>query len=310
MAFPPPLFILAPPRSFTSVVNGVIGQHPEIMGMPELNVFQAEMIEEFWTGRRPDGGARSPFWHIMRHDGILRAVAQLYAGEQTIDSIEMAKRWLTVRFDKSAGEVYRELCEKVSPRILLDKSPAYARRRDYLDRIIKAFPDARFIHLIRHPRDQCASILKADGGELIAFFMGAVAKTDGQYFIDPQTQWRDAHRVIIEFLLTLPRKQWMRIKGEDFMNDIEGGAIEICEWLGISTAPEALEAMRHPENSPFASIGPANARLGNDPNYLNSPALRPTKIKTSNYSDPLKWRPDGGGFEEDVKKLASYFGYQ
>ena len=31
-----PLFILAPPRSYTSLFNAMIGQHPEAYGLPEL----------------------------------------------------------------------------------------------------------------------------------------------------------------------------------------------------------------------------------------------------------------------------------
>ncbi|MEM7741309.1 MAG: sulfotransferase [Pseudomonadota bacterium] len=309
MSHPAPLFILAPPRSFTSVLNGVIGQHPDILGMPELNLFQAETMQEFMTGIRGDGSRRSPFWHLMRHDGVLRAVAQLYAGEQTMDAVDMARRWLLARGDRATGEVYRELCERVSPRIMLDKSPAYARRRDYLDRIVESFPNARFIHLVRHPRGQCESILKAEGGQLVAFFMGAVADVDGRPVIDPQKLWLEAQRVITDFLLTLPVDRWRRVVGEEFMADIQGGAKELCAWLDLDADEKAIEAMTHPERSPFASLGPANARLGNDPNFLEQPALRPSNVKPQSLEGPLSWRPDGADFMPEVRRVAEAFGY-
>lgn len=308
-AYPPPLFILAPPRSYTSVVCGVIGQHPELFGMPELNLFQAPTVDEFWTGRRADGKLRSPFWRIMRHDGILRAIAELYAGEQTIDAVEMAKRWLIVRARKSTAEAHREICAKAGPQILLDKSPAYVRRAEYLRRILVAFPGARFIHLVRHPRGQCESVLKAENGRMTAFFMGAIDRSGAEPVIDPQTVWRDAHFEILRFLSELPRERWMRVIGEDFMNDISGGARAVCRWLGVSDGPAAIEEMQHPERSPFACIGPANARLGNDPNFLNSPALRPTRVERAPLEGPLPWRPDQKGFSPEVLKLARYFGY-
>ena len=310
MAHPQPLFILAPPRSFTSVVCGVIGQHPDILGMPELNMFQAETMDEFWRGRQADGTPRSPFWRLMRHDGILRAVAQLYGGEQTMDTVDLARRWITSRSELSTGDAYTELCEKVSPRILLDKSPAYARRRDYLDRIVEHFPDAKFIHLTRHPRGQCESVLKADGGKLIAFFMGGIEESsDGQVFIDPQDNWRDSHRTILEFLTTLPRENWMRIIGEDFMTDIDAGAREVAAWLNLDTSPAAIDAMKHPEDSPFACLGPAGARMGNDPNFLEAPALRPGNVKHWSCDEPLPWRPDHAPLKDDVVRIARYFGY-
>jgi hypothetical protein len=308
--YPPPLFILAPPRSFTSVVCGVIGQHPELYGMPELNLFQAPTVHEFWTGRRPDGTLRTPFWRIMRHDGILRAVAELYAGEQTIEAVEMAKRWLIARAGKSTAGAHREICARAGPQMLLDKSPAYARRSEYLRRINEAFPDARFIHLTRHPRGQCESVLNAENGRLAAFVMGAVDRDGPEPVIDPQGVWRDAQYTILKFLADLPRARWMRLKGEDFMNDIEGGAREVCHWLGVADGADAIEEMKHPERSPFARIGPANARLGNDPNFLAAPALRPGRVKELTLDGPLSWRGDGVGFSEEVLKLARYFGYE
>lgn len=277
--------------------------------MPELNLFQAPTVEEFWTGRLPDGKLRTVFWRIMRHDGILRAVSELYAGEQTIESVEMAKRWLAARFGKTTAEAHRELCEKAGPLRILDKSPAYVRRLDYLNRIIAAFPEARFIHLLRHPRGQCESVMKADGGALTAFFLGGVDTRVTPPIVDPQLLWRDANYVILKFLSGLPRDRWTRIRGEDFMQDPDGAAADLCEWLGVSSSADAIEEMKHPERSPFACIGPANARLGNDPNFLEAPALRPAHIKPQSLVGALSWRGDGRGFAPDVVKLARFFGY-
>lgn len=44
-----PLFILAPPRSFTSVVCAMIGQHPDMCGLPEVNLAIAGRMD-VWTG--------------------------------------------------------------------------------------------------------------------------------------------------------------------------------------------------------------------------------------------------------------------
>ncbi|MEQ1931308.1 MAG: sulfotransferase [Parvularculaceae bacterium] len=310
MSFPPPVFILAPPRSFTSVVCGMIGQHPQVFGMPELNLFQADTVHEFWTGQRASGTMRQPFWKLMRHGGILRAIAELYAGEQTIDSIEMAKRWVAARLDRTTAEAHYEICAKAAPQILLDKSPGYVRKREYLDRIVEAFPDARFIHLVRHPRGLCESVIKAEGGALTAFFLGAIDRTVDPPVVDPQIAWRDAQFVILRFLADLPADQWTRVRGEDFIRDPVAGAVGICRWLGISDAPDAIEEMKHPERSPFAHIGPANARLGNDPNFLESPELRPARVKEQSLDGALSWRPDERGFRPEVVELARYFGYR
>src|SRR5262245_693869 len=100
-SFPPPLIILGSPRSFTSLVCGMLGQHPDAYGMPELNLFMSDSI-------RVLVGELTGYRQIQMH-GLLRAVAQLYAGEQTLVGIDMARRWLLTRFGASTAEVYQEL---------------------------------------------------------------------------------------------------------------------------------------------------------------------------------------------------------
>lgn len=304
-----PVFILAPPRSFTSLVCGMLGQHPQMLGLPELNLFQAADMEAFWTGRDAGGKTLSPFWAVMRH-GLLRTVAQLYAGEQTIDSIRMAERWVRVRAKNSTGDAYRELCATASPLWLVDKSPGYVRKQAGLDRLLECFPGARFIHLTRHPRGQCQSMLKARGGAMVLFLLGAIDRRRPEPVLDPQILWHDAHARILGFLEKLPPWQWVHIRGEDATARFEETMTRLCRWLGISADAAALEAMRHPERSPFACIGPANARLGNDINFLMSPRLKPQRQKALQLEPPLEWRPDGAGFHPWVASLARELGYQ
>jgi sulfotransferase family protein len=304
-----PLFVLAPPRSFTSLVAAILGQHPCLYGLPELNLFQAKTMDEFWKGREPDGRMKSPFWPVMRH-GLLRTVAQFYAGEQTIESVKMAERWIQVRKTASTGEVFRELCAKAAPLRLVEKSPGTIRKREYLDRLLLTFPGSCFIHLLRHPRSQGESVLNTKGGAMVLFLLGAIDNRGPEPVLDPQILWHDSHVQIATFLDELPPSQWMRVRGEDFFHDIDNTLTRICGWLGMPADAEALEAMKHPERSPFSCVGPANARLGNDINFLESPALRAGKPKTHSLAEPLAWRPDGASFHPRVAALAREFGYE
>ena len=265
-----PVFILAPPRSFTSLVSTMLGQHPRMYGFPELNLFMAETLDEFWRGVDNDGGRKSTFWPVMRH-GLLRTVAQLYAGEQTIDGVALAYRWIRVRARHSTGEVFQELLTKIDPLIAVEKSPGYLRRRLYLDRLLEAAPQARFIHLLRHPRGQCASVLKARGGKLMLMMLNAIDQSGGMAVIEPQILWHDANVLVMEFLNELPREQWLRVQGERVLADPDTELTRICQWLGLPCGPRDLAAMKTPEQSPYAHVGPINARLGNDINLsINS----------------------------------------
>ena len=45
-----PLFLLAPPRSYTSLMNAMLGQHPQAFGLPELCLFNVSTLVDN-TGR-------------------------------------------------------------------------------------------------------------------------------------------------------------------------------------------------------------------------------------------------------------------
>jgi Sulfotransferase family len=297
--FPPPVFLLAPPRSFTSVICGVIGQHPELFGTPELNLFRATTMSHFIGLTR-------------LHMGLHRLVAQLYGGEQTVETVVMARNWLVARRDRTTAEVHRELCAKIAPRALVQKSPRYHRRLRYMEAILEAFPNARFIHLLRHPRGTCESYLEMNdtSAQLLACAdLGAIDRSGTQPIADPQILWHDYNLRIMRFQRRVDPRRWMQINGEDFLADIDNQLKHLCTWLGVSDSPDAIAAMKHPEASPFACFGPINAMIGNDPKFLRDPVLRPYKRREQSLSGSLPWRPDGAAFHPRVIEMAKSFGY-
>lgn len=299
-SYKPPLIILGSPRSFTSLVCAMVGQHPELYGVPELNLFVVDTLEEFVD---VFGGYRQ----IQQH-GLLRTVAHLYAGEQSIIAIDMARRWIMRRHKQNISDVYQELCQKVSPLRIVDKSPVYGGSIDTLKRIQDAFPDAYYLHLLRHPISQGQSILNiADG--IMAVLADSIDYSTDPPTIDPQIMWQEMQNTIVEFLQGVPANRKMMMRGEDFLNDRELNLKSICKWLGIANDKQAMNAMSHPEDSPFACLGPLGAHLGNDINFLESPMLRPGKINIPELTVPLPWRSDNKPLQDSVIKLAQDFGY-
>ena len=80
-SFTSPLFILAAPRSFTSLISAMLGQHPQAYGVPELSLFIGKTLKDVTEIR----GIRQQISH-----GILRMVAQVYFGEENLLSLESA----------------------------------------------------------------------------------------------------------------------------------------------------------------------------------------------------------------------------
>jgi sulfotransferase family protein len=296
-----PLFILAAPRSFTSVACAMLGQHPELYGMPELNLFLTDSLEEMCeqlVGLK----------QIQLH-GLLRAVAHLYAGEQTLASTDMARRWILRRLESGTVDVYWNLCERVAPLRIVDKSPAYCSKRSNLDRIGRAFPNALYLHLIRHPRSQGESVLKVAEGA-IAVLADSIDYSTEPPTVDPQIAWYRIQKNILGFLERIPEKRQMRLRGEDLLNEPRRRLMEICRWLQISDAEDAVGAMLRPGDSPFACLGPLGAHLGNDINFLRAPALSGGKIEETPLTGALSWRKDGKAFARVVINLARAMGYR
>jgi hypothetical protein len=295
-----PVILLAPPRSFTSVACHMLGQHPGLYGMPELNLFVAETIQE------RAGALGRPF----QNSGLLRAVAQLVAGEQTVQTVELARRWVEARSACSGVSVFHELGVRAEPRRLVEKSPLTVQRADRLQRLRRVFPYARYVHLLRHPRPQGESLWKL-GGIPAARRLDALDYSIDPPVVDMQRAWYSMHMTIATFLDGIPREQWIRVRGEDLLADPDTWLARLAQWLELPAGRADVEAMKHPERSPFACFGPPNAPFGNDPDFLRSPALRTDRKPAvpASLDGPLPWRDDGVTFSREVVDLAHDFGY-
>ena len=121
--------------------------------------------------------------------------------------------------------VMREILEKVGDRIVVEKSPDSARRAEFLQRCRRAFPRARYLHLTRHPRSQCKSIMQfgVEREETLEAKVRTgipipMAQALNLYdwstkppVPDLQRYWFAFNTNIYEFLAGLPKDQWIRI---------------------------------------------------------------------------------------------------
>jgi hypothetical protein len=297
-----PLFILAPPRSFTSVVCAMVGQHPAMLGLPEVNLSVTSRMET-WLRLYLHTGS------FLSH-GLLRAVAELEFGGQSEDTVSRAGWWLEFRRASGTGEVFRELAAAAGDRAVVDKSPSTVLHPEFLRRTAETFPDARYLHLVRHPRATCASIQAApEIMAAIAVFSKAMDLGACGSSPDPETLWLHSHRNITAFLETVPECRRLRLRGEDLITEPERHLAVVAQWAGIDVGPDSLDAMKRPERSPFAGFGPDGARFGNDPKFLENPALRSRAVRSQSIDGPVTWRSDGSGLSEEVKRLARSFGY-
>jgi len=291
-----PLFVLTCMRSYSSLVSAMLGQHPGMYGLPELNLFMADTLA---------GVMRK--LHIVRPQslhGLLRAVAQIEDQAQTVETIEKAQTWLQERAHWSARQFLRHLAERTGARVLIDKSPSTALNPVNLQRLYRSFPDARILHLVRHPRATCSSIHQ------LRQKTARKREDTPSDELSPEQLWLRINRNILDFTERLPLGQSMRIQGEQLLAEPERYLTQMTEWLGLSGDAHSLEAMLHPEDSPYACIGPPNARFGNDPNFLRNPRYAKRPIPPQQLEGPLTWQHgDVQGFSAETLAIARHFGY-
>jgi hypothetical protein len=300
-AFPAPVIILASPRSFTSLVCAMIGQHPQAFGLPEVNLFVTETLEELCQ--------RATQQRQFLIHGLLRTVAHLYAGEQTVESIEMAWRWINRRRAMKTGDVYRELCGKVAPRRLVDKSPTYSQRAEILARIEREFPDAQYLFLTRNPIDQGYSMIQAPQGFMQLLTSRSLDFNETPPRVEPQFQWFKTQTTILNFLHQLREERRFILRGETLLQEPEKKLCEICQWLGLEWSASAGTRMLHPEESPFADMGPLGAPWGNNPGFQRSPQFRRLTRSPGSLERPLPWREGEHHLFPEVVQLAQSLGY-
>ncbi len=310
-----PLFILTTPRSFSSLTCAMLGQHPQMYSLLETRVFEVDSMREWW-GRYGEANHDG--------DGLFRSIAEVVYGAQNRWTVCSAKRWVVERLDARDGsDVLRELAEHLMPLGTIEKTPIEGMSEEEilptLRRRFARFPRARYLHLVRHPMGYCRSQLEhltamASGspnpGGMARRYAWICDPTTDPPTLDPQVLWHRVHRVILEFLSRIPVRQWHQVRAEELVAEPEKHLLELAEWLGIRADSRALEEMKHPERSPFACLGPSNARWGADPKFFRDPRLRSRVLSGEpQLHGSLPWRNDRKGFSSQVCGLAKQFGY-
>lgn len=276
----------------------MLGQHPELYGLPETNFFVADTV----------GGLFQCFAGLgdrHRLHGLVRTLAQLHDGEQTEAAAERAWQWLRERLDMTTHELAWHVVSQIGPRQMVEKSPSNCAEAAYLACLYRIFPTARFLHLSRHPRSTSKSLYQVRQEQRARRGRNRMP-VDGRRM---EENWLKVHGHIVRFTEQLPVGQSLHLQGELLLANPDHYLPQIAEWLDIRMDAEAIEAMKHPEASLFATIGPDNARGGNNRKYLEDPRLRTGPPPKVNLSDPLEWMTDGSRFGPATVALARRLGY-
>jgi hypothetical protein len=292
-----PVFILAPARSYSTVSVAMLAQHPDLFGFPELVLFRTPDVGGMLTEN--EGQTRLPAqWFRNRLTGVLRAVAQLHEGSQTADAIDRAERWLAEHSDWPTVRLMDHLLDLIAPRTGIEKSPDSTNTDKALDACVSAYPNARFIHLTRHPVTTQRSMFEQarswEGDDLGKINRAALV-------------WYLSHLRIAKKLAPMPADRWLRVRAEDLLGNSDVTLRRVCEWLELPCDSDIVARMRHPEDWCFAGGGPEGNLLGGDYKFMTAPALRPIP-----EPGPVTFNPAWDMHPElvsQITQLARFLGY-
>lgn len=217
-----PVIVLGVSRSGTTLLKQMLDRHPRL-AIPTESYFLPQLWDRH--GERPDREAfladlerlaRIREWGVSRADVEERMPAE-------------------ASFAEAIQAVYRSYAETRGKRRFGDKTPSYMQHLDVLER---AFPDARYLHLVRDGRDAALSFLAMRRKPR---FNWARPRSVGSFAV----QWRREVEGARSFGRDRVAGRYQEIRYEDLVAEPEARLREACEFLGLDFDPTMLEYHHH-----------------------------------------------------------------
>lgn len=275
-----PVFVLCSPRCGSTLLRVMLAGNQHLFAPPELHLMQYEDLAA--RNHQMEGGK---FLAI----GLVKAVAGL-------KNLSMKKAQAMVNGwadeGKTSAEVYALLLADAAPRLLVDKTPTYSEHLATLNRIGENFPDARFIHLIRHPYAVMDSIMRLNKKPLVRQFVFR-DEIHGQQHAEQV--WYQANLNCVRFLGELPAERHISMRYEDMVTDPEASMRRLCSFLNVAYE----DAMTQPYEGDRMTSGIA---IG-DVNFHNH------KTIDAGLADAWRDQIPAQPLTEPAQQLAAAFGY-
>jgi len=297
---PQPLIVLAPPFGDSSRVAAILGGHPDACLLPELHLTMAGSVGDLLDVFAVASGGYEY--------GLLRTVAEWFCGGQNEAGVDGAWEWLRRRADRSCEMLLWEFAERIAPRqiVLPDSSAGW--RPDTLRLLAAMFPGAPWLHLLMHPRVYSAATIPQLRGRLHIAPDFRDHRIDTP-LLDPQVAWYRVHLNIDNAISQRVGDPSFRLRAEQLYAVPEDALTVVCDWLGWEATPSTIAAMLQPQAGPFAMPGPIGAPGGLEEDFIQSPWFVRKLRPMVSLDGPLEWRPDGLDFADEVKSMATQFGY-
>jgi Sulfotransferase family len=208
------VFILGAPRSGTTWLQELLGSHPEIVSCQELKLMCLYLVS-LWLGWQDQPLGDEGLWRDQRFAGLACVLDE----QEFLDAIR-----------GFADACYSKVLElKPGARVVLDKDPPNSL---YVESLMKLFPDAKFVHIIRDGREVAASLVNANG---------SWARNWAPRKVGPAAQvWR---RHVEASYKAQQSRHYLEVRHESLMEKPDVVLHEILTFLGLRANEELIEQM-------------------------------------------------------------------
>lgn len=274
----PALFILAPPRSGTTLLRVMMAGHPNIFAADELQLLHFHTLRD----RHEAYADRFSLWL----EGAVRAVMEL----RSCDA-DTAKRLIAGLEDdgQDVKALYRAIQEWIGDRMLVDKSPSYGLDPNALKKAEADFERPLYVHLVRHPYAMIRSFERLHMDQVLY-----LRKNDFSARQLGELVWLLTHRNVLDFLGTIPEERYVRLRYEDLVRDPEARMRALCERFGLRFHPGLVDPYAEIEHKMTDGIYPESLPMG-DVHLLEHRAIDPRLADTwkgvaeDDFLSPITW---------------------
>lgn len=215
-----PIFVLGCPRSGTTLLQLMLHAHHRIAIPPETR-----FVLTSYRSRNDFGD--------LREESSRRALARSIVGERRtlfydlgLDAREITDEIVAgpPTLGSALGAVFRAYARRFGKPRWGDKRPGYY---EYIPALLRLFPDAQIVHLIRDGRDCVASLMRMPWFQQDIY--GAVCT-----WLEAIDSGRRAAR-------RLPADSYVELRYEQLVADPPGRLAELCDFLGEDYDPAMAE---------------------------------------------------------------------
>ncbi len=229
----PFFFIIGRPRSGTTLLQLFFDAHPNVQ-IPSECMY----IGQLWFHYH-----KIKAWSKTEINNFIRDLSNLWLFSPEKFNIKKIEEELSENVNilnivivfKIVANNFNSIYEKKEIQLLGDKNPFYTQ---IFEGIFPIFPNAKFIHLIRDPRDNHISLFNSR-------FTAPSITYDTMY-------WKKSIMSVERFQQYYPER-FYTIRYEDLVKEPEKHLTEMCRFLEIPFAPEMLKYLER-KTDDFAKV--------------------------------------------------------